>query len=179
MSHSCMIWICWKLFNDWNLQRTNTSRLVLIIAIPDSNIQLFCEHFNGTIPVTLYLSSGRRKWRFGEFKLKNCSPSPLPSHKSSFRQRSPLVSLLKPYFRIILRWRCFWKDFAGKRSAGTRESEQKSSSFSRHALARPPRFSHFAKRKWKRLPHRQAGVVCGLISVALFSIQVQPYPLFY
>ena len=83
-----------KLFNDWNLLRTNTSRLVLIIAIPDSNIQLFCERFNGTIPVNLYLSSGWRKWRFGEFKFKNCSPSPLPSHKSSFRRHSPLGSSL-------------------------------------------------------------------------------------
>ena len=92
--------------------RTNTSRLVLIVAIPDSNIQLFCEHFNGTIPVKLYLSSWCRKWRFGEFHFKNCPPS----RKSSFRERSPLVSLLKPYFKILLRWPCCWKSFAGKRS---------------------------------------------------------------
>ena len=159
--------------------RTNTSRLVLIIAIPDQNIQLFCEHFNGTIPVNLYLSSGRRKWRFGEFKFKNCSPSPLPSHKSSFRPRSPLVSLLKPYFKYYCTDPAFEKALLVKEARGTCESEQKGSSFSRHALVRPPRFSHFAKRTWKRLPYRQAGFVCGLISVALFSIQVQLYPLFY
>ena len=154
--------------------RTNTSRLVLIIAIPDRHIQLFCEHFNSTIPVKLYLSSWCRKWRFGEFHFKNCSPS----RKSSFRERSALVALWNHTLKYYYADAAFEKALLVKEARGTCESEQKGSSFSRRALTRPPRFSHFAKRTWKRLPHRQAGVVCGLISVALSSIQVQLYPVF-
>ena len=154
--------------------RTNTSRLVLIVAISDSNIQLFCEHFNSTIPVKLYLSSWCRKWRFGEFHFNNCSPS----CKSSFRERSALVALWNRTLKYYYADAAFEKALLVKEARGTCESEQKGSSFSRRALTRPPRFSHSAKRTWKRLPHRQAGVVCGLISVALFSIQVQLYPVF-
>lgn len=116
--------------------RTNTSRLVLIVAIPDSNIQLFCEHFNGTIPVKLYLPSWCRKWRFGEFHFKNCSPS----RKSSFRERSALVALWNRTLKYYYADAAFEKALLVKEARGTRESEQKGSSF--HAVpSRVPRAS--------------------------------------
>ena len=132
MSHSCVSWICWKLLNDWNLLRTNTSRLLLIMAIPDSNIQVFCEHFNGTIPVNLYLSSGRMKWRFGEFHFQNCSPSPLPSHKSSFRERSALVSLSNRTLKYYYADAAFEKALLAKKSGGRAKASKRVAPF--HAM---------------------------------------------
>ena len=105
-----------------------------------------------------------------------------PLHSHPIKVRFVSAHRLFHFWNRTLKYYCadpaVEKALLVKEARGTCESEQKGSSFSRHALARPPRFSHSAKRTWKRMPHRQAGVVCGLISVALFSIQVQLYSVF-
>ena len=88
-----------------------------------------------------------------------------PPHSHLIKVRFVSAHRLFHFWNRTLKYYCadpaFEKALLVKEARGTCESEQKGSSFSRHALARPPRFSHFAKRTWKRMPHRQAGVVCG------------------